>query len=306
MCHCVSEPPTSGTSSRVWSGASMNIAATSFFAPSGCGSYTSDSGRVRVEDCAVVEVGDVDEVLVTGDGVADRAEAGRLGDLVVRELREASERDRDQVLGACLLLGVTPSTPPRSIGSAGSYFFGGTLDASLSWDSECRVALGRVHLGLAVVHRVLVGARRFGAGCGGVGPGGVRLGVLGPVGDGGAPADERDGCDRRADLKEPATDGDSDPACRSTHRTPGSATRRLRARCRRRTTRAGSWRGRRGLRASRPVIGVADRVGDEADRHHHSTRDDHPDAELADVNTINTHVCPPRFRGPRFVHSTCR
>ena len=45
MCHCVSDPPTSGTVSSVAPGSSMYIAATSFFSPVfRFGSYTSDSG----------------------------------------------------------------------------------------------------------------------------------------------------------------------------------------------------------------------------------------------------------------------
>ena len=48
-----------------------------------------------------------------------------LGRLVVGALRQAQQRDRDQVLGPGLLLGVTPSTPPRSIGFVGSYSLAG-------------------------------------------------------------------------------------------------------------------------------------------------------------------------------------
>ena len=81
MCHCVSVPPMSGTSVEVDVSGSMNIAATSFFVPSGCGWYTSDLRVVGVEDVVVVDARPVDVVLDPGEPVADRLEAGGFGDL---------------------------------------------------------------------------------------------------------------------------------------------------------------------------------------------------------------------------------
>ena len=60
---------------------------------------------VGVEEDVVVDPVPLDEVLVPGGAVADRAEAGGLGDGRVGPLRESLERVGDQVLGERLLLG---------------------------------------------------------------------------------------------------------------------------------------------------------------------------------------------------------
>jgi len=60
---------------------------------------------IRVEDATVAERGDVDEVLVAGEPVADRGESVGLGHAVIGEVGQTDQRDRDQVLGARLLRG---------------------------------------------------------------------------------------------------------------------------------------------------------------------------------------------------------
>ena len=84
---------------------------------------------VGIEGDVVVDRVPLDEVLEAGEPVADAVIAGGLGDLVVRPLRQANDVDGDEVLGSSLLLGVTPGTPPRSIGCVGSYGLVGTAAA---------------------------------------------------------------------------------------------------------------------------------------------------------------------------------
>ena len=69
-------------------------------------------------------------MLVAGEPVADACQPRAVGHRGIGELRKPGERDRDEVLGPGLLLGVTPSTPLKSIGFVGSYGVGGTADGA--------------------------------------------------------------------------------------------------------------------------------------------------------------------------------
>ena len=100
----MSLPPTSGTSSSGVPGRHMYIAATS--SPAAALVLVHERLRaVGIEDHVVVDERRVHEVLDAGDAVADRAEAGRLGDRRIGPLRQAQQRDRDQVLRRRLLFG---------------------------------------------------------------------------------------------------------------------------------------------------------------------------------------------------------
>ena len=104
MCHWVSGPPSSGTSSSVEPGSSMNMADTSFLLAAVV-AVDERLGVVGVEHLAVGQVRPVDVVLVAGDAVADAAEAVGLRRGGVGPAGQVGEGDRDDVLGAGLLLG---------------------------------------------------------------------------------------------------------------------------------------------------------------------------------------------------------
>ena len=65
-------------------------------------------GMVGIERDVVVDPVPLDEVLESGQAVADALEPGSLGNLVVAPLREAHDVEGDQVLGGGLLLGCDP------------------------------------------------------------------------------------------------------------------------------------------------------------------------------------------------------
>ena len=83
----------------------MYIADTSVREPSGSTRYTRLSGWSGSSAHVVVDPVPLDVVLVAGRTVADRVEAGGLGDGGVGPLREVAERRRHEVLGERLLLG---------------------------------------------------------------------------------------------------------------------------------------------------------------------------------------------------------
>ena len=73
-------------------------------------------GVVGIERYVVVDRSQWMKCSKPVEAVADAVVAGGLGRLVVGPLREADDVDRDEVLSGACCSGVTPGTPPRSIG----------------------------------------------------------------------------------------------------------------------------------------------------------------------------------------------